>query len=38
VWFNRNADLARAKFPIWALKRSSSDGKDSGELAALGAR
>jgi hypothetical protein len=38
VWFNRNADLARGRFPLWALKRANSDGKDSGEIAAFNVR
>jgi len=38
VWFNRNTDLARARFPLWALKRANDDGKDSGEIAAMSFR
>jgi hypothetical protein len=38
VWFNRNTDLARARFPLWALKRGNEDGKDSGEFAAMSFR
>jgi len=35
VWFNKNADLARSRFPIWTLKRANHSGKDSGEFAAM---
>lgn len=31
-WFNRNSDLARARFPITALRKFKVDGKDSGEI------
>jgi uncharacterized protein YodC (DUF2158 family) len=38
VWFNRNSDLAKARFPISSLKRTNPDGKDSGEIAAVDLR
>jgi hypothetical protein len=37
VWFNRNVDLARSRFPLWALEAAAEGGRDSGRIATFGA-
>ena len=37
VWFNRNVDLARSRFPIWALEVASEHSRDLAGIATFGA-